>query len=68
MRLKILRRTSIAGRPVLPGDVVDATDADARFLIGSGKAQLMAEELLPVAVEPEPTEARKPRPRKPLTV
>jgi 50S ribosomal subunit-associated GTPase HflX len=61
MRLKILRRTSIAGRPVLPGAVVDASDADARFLIGSGKAQEMAD-------APEPTEARKPRTRKPLTV
>jgi hypothetical protein len=68
MQIEILRRTSIAGRPVLAGEVVDASDADARFLIGSGKAQAAAVGPLPVAVEPETTGARRPRTRKPLTV
>jgi glycyl-tRNA synthetase (class II) len=66
MKIEILRRTSITGRPVLAGDVVEASDADARFLIGSGKAR-QAEEIMPVVVEPS-AGARRPRTRKPLTV
>jgi hypothetical protein len=75
MLLEILAQTSIAGRPVRPGDVVDAADRDARYLVLRGKAreaQAPAADA-PVAQELEQStpaevpapEARKPRTRKP---
>jgi hypothetical protein len=77
MLLEILAQTSIAGRPVRHGDVVEAADRDARYLVLRGKAR---EALAPAAEAPEaqeleqPTpaevpapEARKPRLRKPRT-
>ena len=72
MLIELLAQTSIAGRPVRPGDVVEAADRDGRYLVARGKAR---EALAPVAQEleqltpaevPAP-EARKPRPRKPRT-
>jgi hypothetical protein len=77
MLLEILSQTSIAGRPVWVGDVVEAADRDARYLVARGKAREAVDPaaLAPVAQELEqPTpaavpapEARKPRPRKPRT-
>jgi hypothetical protein len=57
MLIEILRQTSIKGIPARVGELIDAPDADGRYLIGSGKAK----EAEPQPVEPE---ARKPRPRK----
>jgi hypothetical protein len=57
MLIEILRQTSIKGIPARVGELIDASDADGRYLIGSGKAK----EAEPQPVEPE---ARKPRPRK----
>lgn len=65
MKIEILHRTTIAGRPVAAGDVVDVEDRDARYLIGARKAQEAAG-AMPVAIEPAATGARRPRPRKPL--
>jgi hypothetical protein len=68
MKIEILRRTSITGRPVLAGDVVEASDADARFLIGSGKARLAAVGPMPVAIESPAPETKRSRTRKPIPV
>jgi hypothetical protein len=70
MLLEILAQTSIAGRPVRPGDVVEAADRDARYLVLRGKAReaqaSVAQELeQPTPAEVPAPEARKPRPRKP---
>jgi hypothetical protein len=61
MRIRILRQTSISGRTVRIGDVVEVTPADARLLQAMGMAEL--------APDPDPVvitapEAAKPRPRK----
>jgi hypothetical protein len=77
MLLEILAQTSIAGRPVRPGDVVETADRDARYLVLRGKAR---EALAPVVEAPAaqgleqltPAEvpapgARKPRTRQPRT-
>ncbi len=64
MKIEILKNTSIYGVPARVGDVVDATDADASYLIQSGKAVLVTEEPTPVVIEPPIVEApakRKPR-------
>ena len=58
MKVEILRRTSFAGLPLLPGEVHDIPDRDARYLVACGKAEA-AQGLSPQAV------ARKPRIRKP---
>lgn len=57
MLIEILRQTSIQGIPVRVGELIDASDADSRFLLAIGKAK---------KAEPQPVqpEARKPRPRK----
>ena len=62
MRIEILRQTSIQGRPILAGEVVEATDRDARYLVAKGKAQLAQD---PIPAINTVSEARKPRPRKP---
>ena len=61
MLIQILRRTTISGRPVLPGEVHEASDRDARFLIGARKAQQL-EEPQEVAAVPPPTPTRRKRP------
>jgi len=64
MKIEILKNTSIYGVPARVGDVVDATDADANYLIQRGKAVLVTEEPAPVVIEPPIVEApakRKPR-------
>jgi hypothetical protein len=64
MLIQILRRTTISGRPVLPGEVHEASDRDARYLIGARKAQQL-EEPQEVAAVPPPTPTR--RKRTPIT-
>lgn len=61
MRIRILRQTSISGRPARAGDVIDATPADARLLLAMGRAE-MAPDPDPVVITPE---APRPRLRKP---
>jgi len=64
MKIEILKNTSIYGVPAYVGDVVDATDADANYLIQRGKAVLVVEAPAPVVIEPPIVEApakRKPR-------
>jgi hypothetical protein len=39
MRIEILRDTSIYGKPVYAGSIVDATSSDAHYLINIGKAK-----------------------------
>ena len=65
MRIKILRQTSISGRPARPGDLLEVSASDARLLLGMGKAE--------AAPDPEPESKaigapvatpRKPRTRK----
>lgn len=71
MLIELLRQTSIRGRAVKPGDVVEAADPDARYLLATGKAQAVEQLERPTpADEPNPAavpapEVRKPRPRKP---
>jgi hypothetical protein len=64
MKIEILKPTCIYGVPAHVGDVVDATDADANYLIQRGKAVLVTEAPAPVVIEPPIVEApakRKPR-------
>lgn len=64
MKIEILKQTSIYGVPARVGDVVEVSESDARFLIGSRKAVLVTEAPAPVTVEPPIVEApakRKPR-------
>jgi hypothetical protein len=61
MKIEILKDTCIYGVPARAGDVVDASDADAYYLIQRGKAVLS---VAPVVIEPPIVEApakRKPR-------
>jgi hypothetical protein len=67
MLIEILRRTCIAGRPVLAGELIDAKDHDARYLLAIGKAREAAQPLTPVVITAD-DEARKPRTRKPRPV
>lgn len=67
MKIRILRQTSIYGQPARVGDVIDASEADARYLVGISKAEEVKDAgLCPVVLgEPAPVEAPKPRSRKP---
>jgi len=61
MWIRILHQTSISGRTVRIGDVVEVTPADAQLLLAMGRAEQ--------APDPDPVvitapEAAKPRPRK----
>ena len=62
MLIEILRQTSIKGIPARVGELIDTSDADGRYLIGSGKAK--EAEPQPVQTVCPMPEARKPRPRK----
>ena len=55
MWIRILHQTSISGRTVRIGDVVEVTPADGRLLLAMGKAE--------TAPEPDPVVC-KPRTRK----
>ena len=39
MKIEILKRTVCDGEKVAPGDVVNASEKDAKFLINAGKAR-----------------------------
>ncbi|WP_068310458.1 hypothetical protein [Polycladidibacter hongkongensis] len=39
MKIEILKRTVCEGEPVAPGDVVSASEKDAKFLINMKKAE-----------------------------
>lgn len=62
MRIQILRDTVVGGQAVKAGSVVEASEADARYLLAVKKAEPVAEA---PAVEPapEPVEAPKRKPR-----
>jgi hypothetical protein len=64
MRIKILRQTSIAGRPVRPGDVIEPSAMDARILLSMGKAELVLDPPSEAEPLPAPQAPRKPRTRK----
>ena len=55
MRIKITRNTVADGHPVFAGDVLEATEQAARYLIALGKAVKAAEEK-PRAAAPEVAE------------
>ncbi len=59
MKIRILRDTVAGGQAVKAGDVIEASDADARYLLAVGKAEAVAEAPAP---EPE-VEAPKRKPR-----
>ena len=70
MLIEILKDTSIAGTAVKPGDVVDCTEQDARYLVTARKARMAGSQSLKpqeFGMEPddEPTvEERKPTVRR----
>lgn len=64
MKVRILKQTSIAGVPARVGDVVEVSEADARYLLGVGKAIAVTEE---PAAEIEPPTVEAPPKRKPRT-
>lgn len=78
MLIEILSQTSIAGTPVRPGDVVDCTEQDARFLVTARKARMAGSQSLkptefgmepdeePTVEERKPTVRRK-KPKAPTT-
>ena len=71
MLIEILSQTSIAGSVVRPGDVVDCSEQDARYLVTTRKARLAASQSLAplefgMELDEEPTvEERKPTVRRP---
>lgn len=54
MKLKIIRATVCGGKPVEVGEVVDASERDARTLIALGKARPVKDE-----PQPEPKQDKK---------
>ena len=60
MKIQILRNTVAGGLAVEAGQVVEASDADARYLIAVKKAEAVADAPAPAA-EPEEAPKRKPR-------
>ncbi|HYD49545.1 MAG TPA: hypothetical protein VEB21_14410 [Terriglobales bacterium] len=54
MKIRITRNTMLDGKQVSVGDVVDALDRDAYYLVVNGKAVLYT--------EPEPTPEPEPKP------
>ncbi len=60
MKIQILKDTVVGGQSVKAGSVVDASEADARYLLAVKKAEPVVD---PPASEPEPVEAPKRKPR-----
>jgi hypothetical protein len=56
MLIEVLRQTVLAGQVVRTGEVIDASPADARLLIGIGKAIKVANVAATIvqALQPEP--------------
>jgi hypothetical protein len=65
MKVQILRRTTITGQPVLPGEVHEVSDCDGRFLIGARKADLVEELTAPEELQLAAPSAPGKRTRKP---
>jgi hypothetical protein len=66
MRITLLRQVMISGEPAPAGSTLDVSDADATFLLSSGKAErAKAEEEAPAEVPAPPAEA-EPKPAKPV--
>lgn len=66
MKIEILKTTMAGGQLVRAGETVDALEADARLLIGMGKA-IVATVAADNAPEPEPAAAPKRKPRTKVT-
>lgn len=66
MKIQILKDTMAGGQLVRAGDTITANPADARLLIGLGKAVEVADAPAPVAPL-EPVEAPKRKPRTKVT-
>lgn len=58
MKIQILRNTVAGGLAVRAGQMVEASDADARYLLATGKATAAVAE---PALEPLEAPKRKPR-------
>ena len=67
MRIRILRQTSISGRPARVGDVIEVSSSDAWLLLGSGKAEVARDPVPAPAPQPEAATPVQPRARKPRT-
>lgn len=63
MKIRILRQTSISGRPARPGDLLEVSASDARLLLGMGKAEAAPDPVSEPAA-PQVATPRKPRTRK----
>lgn len=66
MKIKILRDTVAGGQPVKAGQEVEASDADARYLLTVDKAVLVSAAAKPEPAS-EPVEAPKRKPRTKVT-
>lgn len=66
MEIEILRTTMVGGQLARVGAKVDASLADARLLIGIGKA-IVATVATVIEPEPEPVAAPKRKPRTKVT-
>ena len=64
MKIQILKNTVAGGLAVRAGQMVEASDADARYLLATGKATAVVAEPDP---QPEPLEAPKRKPRTKVT-
>lgn len=62
MKIRILRNTVAGGTSVKAGDVVEASEADARYLVAVQKAELVTADAAPEPAA-EPVEAPKRKPR-----
>lgn len=65
MKIQILRDTVAGGQAVKVGDVIEASDADARYLLAVGKAEAVVE--APVTESEPEIEAPKRKPRTKVT-
>lgn len=54
MKIKILKETSVKGQHCSVGSVVEASETDAEYLVGMGKAELTKDSVKNI----EPTENR----------
>jgi hypothetical protein len=63
MKIRILRNTVAGGESVKAGDVVEASEADIRYLVAVKKAERATEP----EPAPEPSKASKRKPRTKVT-
>ena len=55
MLIEITRATSISGQPARAGQVVDASDSDARILLAMGKAIIATTPVVPTRGKRQPS-------------